>query len=233
MRAFRNALPLIACLLLLAIVAVDARSALPPGYWTLGAIPAAAEAKPAEHVPLPELSAVYRMTVTREAQAVWGLDAPVARIAGQIHQESHWQATAKSPYAQGLMQFVPSTATWLAGEVDECNPADPWDPNWSIRCGIRYDAWLLARSPGATECDRWAFALAAYNGGWGWTQRDRRTARATGVSDQAWFGAVEVTPDTRRAPENIGQNRDYVRVILLRWEPAYIAAGWPGQAACS
>ncbi len=57
----------------------------------------------------------YRRDLTRIAQAEWGLDAPVATFAAQVHQESRWRFNAKSPVgAQGLGQVMPSTAVWLA-----------------------------------------------------------------------------------------------------------------------
>ncbi|MBP6897390.1 MAG: transglycosylase SLT domain-containing protein [Pseudacidovorax sp.] len=58
----------------------------------------------------------YQLTLKREAQRTWGLDAPVATFAAQVHQESRWRADARSPVgAQGLAQFMPSTASWIGG----------------------------------------------------------------------------------------------------------------------
>jgi len=48
---------------------------------------------------LPREAELHRRVLTREAQAQWGLQAPVARFAGQIHQESGWRADARSAYA--------------------------------------------------------------------------------------------------------------------------------------
>lgn len=54
----------------------------------------------------------YQRELTRNARAVWGLNAPVSTFAAQIHQESQWNARARSPVgAQGLAQFMPTTAS--------------------------------------------------------------------------------------------------------------------------
>lgn len=185
----------------------------------------------AAEVAVPESSALYRHALQREAAAVFGLDAPVARFAAQLHQESGWRADARSPYAQGLAQFTPATATWIAQAYPALSPADPWDPLWSIRAQVAYMGHLWQGVAGAaTECDRWAFALSGYNGGPGWVARDRRLASAKGADGSRWFGNTE--KHSNRAAWAFKENRAYPRRILLQLEPAYIAAGWPGSAAC-
>jgi soluble lytic murein transglycosylase-like protein len=181
-------------------------------------------------VRIPPVAALYRLKLEREVARVWGLDAPIAGIAAQIHQESRWRADAASPFAQGLMQFTPATAEWMGTLHDECYPVDTWDPDWSMRCGVRYDRWLYERAPGETECDRWAFTLADYNGGTRWRLRDQRLARAAGVDDDRWFGHVE-SFRSRGAPAH-AENRGYVsRILLVLW-PTYHRAGWPGAPVC-
>jgi len=185
---------------------------------------------PVAQVRIPPASATYRIRLEREAGALFGLKAPIARFAGQIHTESGWEPEAESPYAQGLSQFTPATARWLPDVCPSVGEPDPWDPNWSIRAMVCYDHYLWSRAPGATACDRWAFALSAYNGGEGWTRRDRTLASAKGADSARWFGHVEL--HTSRARWARDENRAYVRRILLVLEPAYIAAGWPGVAVC-
>lgn len=182
-------------------------------------------------VVIPERSAMYRHALHREAAAQWGLDAPTARLAAQIHQESAWRPKAESRFAQGLAQFTPATAEWIAQVYPSLRPADPWDPTWSIRAQVTYMAHILRTlGPAATPCDAWAFALSAYNGGPGWIARDRRLAAAAGADPARWFGHVEHY--TRRAEWARRENRDYPRRILLVLEPAYLTAGWPGSAVC-
>ncbi|MGB3749436.1 MAG: transglycosylase SLT domain-containing protein [Rhodanobacter sp.] len=189
----------------------------------------AAQAVTAVHIP--DASVRYRLQLERAAGAQWGLDAPVARVAAQIHQESAWNPSAASAYAQGLSQFTPATAAWLPTVCPSVGAADPWDAGWSIRAAICYDAWLLDRAPGATPCDRWAMTLSAYNGGEGARDRERRLATAAHTNAAVWFGAVDA--QRSRSAANWRENRHYVRRILLVLEPAYIAAGWPGSAVCS
>src|SRR5690606_5585235 len=98
---------------------------------------------------IPTVSAQYRIRLEREAGATFGIDAPVARFAAQIHQESHWRADASSIYAQGLAQFTPATAMWLPDVCPAVGPPDVWDPGWSIRALICYDNYLHARLDGA------------------------------------------------------------------------------------
>lgn len=187
---------------------------------------------PRTAVTVPDHSVRYRLAIEREAGAVFGLNASPARIAAQIHQESLFRPKAESPYAQGLAQFTPDTARWIATAFpEECGTADPWDASWSIRCAVRYDAWLLQRIDAATECDRWAMALSAYNGGLGWVQRDIKLAKAAaGTDPRRWFGHVERF--SGRAAWAFKENRGYPRRILTVLEHAYVDAGWEGSPAC-
>lgn len=180
---------------------------------------------------IPESSAIYRAKVERAAAEYFGLEAPAARIAAQLHAESLWRPNVSSRYADGLAQFTPSTAAWLPSVCPELGAFDPWDAGQAIRGAACYDAWLFRRVRGATECDRWAFALSAYNGGLGWVQRDKDRASATGADPLRWFGHVDA--HSSRAAWAIHENRDYVDRILLRLEPLYISAGWPGVVVCS
>lgn len=189
-------------------------------------------ATPATATGTPEVPTRLRLLVESSATAEFGLDAPVALFAAQIHQESRWEPEAASAYAQGLTQFTPATAAWIAALYPaELAPADPWDPAWAIRAQMRYMRDLARQfSGGATRCDDWAFALAGYNGGPGWVRRDQRLAAAAGAAPEVWFGEVEL--HTKRGAAARKENRGYVRRILLVLEARYIAAGWPGTATC-
>lgn len=196
-----------------------------------GASQPAASPAVADPIRIPPASARLRTAVIREAQRLYGLDAPAARFAAQIHQESRWNAGAASRYANGLAQFTPPTADWIALAYPELRPAAPWDAHWSIRAMVRYMHHIGEHTPpGASACDDWAFALSGYNGGPGWLSRDRALAGRAGADPDRWFGQVE--HHTSRAGWARKENRDYVRRILLRIEPAYLAAGWPGDRAC-
>lgn len=169
---------------------------------------------------VPRAAQQYRRDLTRNAHLVWGLGAPVSTFAAQIHQESAWRPDARSPYAHGLAQFTPATADWIGGLDPALANPDTGNPVWALRALVRYDAWLYARVPAASNarpCDRMALALRAYNGGLGWLQREARAGKPC---------------EAFRSPANCRENRDYPQRILTRLEPIYVRAGW-GLGACA
>lgn len=210
------------------------RQLLVPAVILLGAaatLACAAGRAQAGAAVIPDVPPLYRLMVERETAEVWGIAAPAARIAAQIHVESLWQPRAASKYAHGMAQFTPPTARWIAEKFPaQLGGFDPWDPAQAVRAMVVYDHWLVTRNPGATVCDTWAFGLAAYNGGEGWLRRDQRLAVAGGDDAARWFDHVE--NHSARAKWAWRENREYVRRILLSLEPAYHAAGWSGAPAC-
>ncbi|PKF70430.1 lytic transglycosylase domain-containing protein [Pseudomonas fluvialis] len=188
---------------------------------------------PSADAAIPTAAEQHRRTLVRAAHAEWGLGAPVATFAAQVHQESAWRVNARSPVgAQGLAQFMPATADWMAEIYPRSlGPAQPYNPGWALRAMVAFDRWLYERNQAVSECDRWAFVMAGYNGGNGWVNRDRRLASAKGADPLAWFGHVE-RHNSGRSASNFKENRHYPRAILLRWEPMYVAAGW-GPGVCA
>ena len=197
------------------------------------ALSALSACQPAYADGVPRDAEQYRRTLVRAAHAEWGLGAPIATLAAQVHQESAWRANAQSPVgAQGLAQFMPATSAWMA----ELYPASlganqPHNPGWALRAMVLYDRWLYEKNQASSDCERWAFVLAAYNGGQGWVNRDRKQASAKGADKLAWFDSVE-RHNAGRSAANFRENRHYPRAILLRWEPLYAAAGW-GAGVCA
>ncbi|WP_350317208.1 transglycosylase SLT domain-containing protein [Pectobacterium aroidearum] len=175
----------------------------------------------------------YQSELTRNARVVWGLDAPVATFAAQIHQESTWKTNARSPVgAQGLAQFMPATSTWIAGIYRaELGANQPYNPAWAMRALVRYNLWHWQRiSATASNCDRMAFTLSAYNGGLGWVQRDRQLATQRGLDSSRYWEQVERV-NAGRSAANFRENRGYPDRIIHRWQPLYAAAGW-GLGVC-
>ena len=197
------------------------------------AAPAPVSAHAAESIP--RAAYQYRDTLIRAAHAVWGLDAPVAVLAAQVHTESLWKADAVSPVgAMGIAQIMPSTARWLpdiAPALRGTSPA-PYNPGWALRAMCEYDLWLhdrqSAMSAGATlaTCDRMSFALSGYNGGLGWVRKDRIRARDRGLDPDRYAAVATVNAGRSRAAWK--ENRDYVRRIMARQE-LYLSWG-PGVA---
>lgn len=174
---------------------------------------------------IPRAALQYKRALIGNARLVWGLDAPVALIASQLHQESGFRADAKSAYAGGLAQFTSATASWLSEKYpDELGDNNPFEPSWALRAVNKFDRFLWERaSYAADKCSRASFMLAGYNGGESWALRDRALAKSKGRDPNKWFGHVEYY--SSRAAWAYKENRDYVRKILLRWQPLYLTWG--------
>lgn len=183
---------------------------------------------------VPDNATRHQRELTRLAQQEFGLAAPVALFAAQIHQESSWRESAKSPYAEGLSQFTPQTAEWIARVYPDLGSAAPYSPGWAMRALLRYDRHIKQRvkpwhARDIPDCDSWAFTLSGYNGGPGWIPRDRRQTEAAGFCSDSWFGHVERF--SKRSPAAMRENRHYPHRILRELQPRYIRAGWqPGGA---
>ena len=162
----------------------------------------------------------YKRFLIQEARLEHGLNAPIALLAGLIHQESRWRSDVKSPVgASGLSQFMPKTAKWM-GDIDSrLVKTDTIDPKWSIRAMSVYTRWLKDRVTGYNNCEDWALALSAYNGGIGWIWKDQRIAKSKGLDDSKWFDNVELNSDRSKAA--FEENRHYVDVIINKWQEVY------------
>ncbi|EFL52019.1 Lytic transglycosylase catalytic [Solidesulfovibrio fructosivorans JJ]] len=183
----------------------------------------------AESIPANALR--HRAELTRCGRYAFGLAAPVATLAAQVHQESRWRENAVSPVgARGLAQFMPSTSKWIAGLVPGLAANDPFNPGWALRALATYDKWLWDRVTAQDGCQRMAMALSGYNGGLGWVRRDKALAGRNGVDPLIWFDHVERF-NAGRAAAAWKENRGYPRRILGTLEPLYIRAGW-GQGVC-
>lgn len=208
MHIFRTALLLLAC-----------------AMATAGTVPNVAMA---DGPAIPHRAYAYQRLLVRCAHASpWGLSAPVAVLAAQVHAESLWNPAAESWCgASGLAQFMPKTAVWLSS-LRGLGDAMPQNPGWALRAMAEYDYHLHSRAKGADDCNRWAFALSGYNGGEGWRKRDQRLATEQGLDPLVWWGSVE-TVNAGRSKAAWKENRDYPRRILLLLTPLYEAAGWGG-----
>jgi soluble lytic murein transglycosylase-like protein len=211
--------------ILILSMAASARAPSPAAPLPLPAV--------APRVVVPDASAMYRRWVEQAVAEEWGVDGSPARLAAQLHQESSWNPRAHSAAgAEGLAQFMPATARWIAQQFpNRLGGFDPWDPQQAALAAAVYDAWLVKRNPGATACSTWAFALSAYNGGERALRTEQAQAGRTGRDPRQWFG--QVARMRARSTAAWRENRDYVRRILTVLEPAYLAAGWSGEAVCT
>ncbi|EPE8323927.1 transglycosylase SLT domain-containing protein [Escherichia albertii] len=177
----------------------------------------------------PQASLAWRNELIRTAREVWGLNAPVADFAGQLHQESAWQPMVRSPVgAQGMAQFMPATATWISQLYPQLHENKPYNPTWAIRALVQYDQHLWNNISAKNDCQRMAFTLSAYNGGQGWINRDKKLATTKGLNAAIWFGHVEQV-NAGRSATNWRENRHYPRMILYQHAARYLL--W-GQASC-
>ena len=103
----------------------------------------------------------YLATVRSASQE---FDVPLPLILAVIQTESHFQKNAVSTAgAEGLMQLLPETFSFLANEkLEEAHESgDLRDPVINVRYGTYYLAYLHERF------GDWRTALAAYNAGEG------------------------------------------------------------------
>ncbi|MCA6974494.1 transglycosylase SLT domain-containing protein [Pectobacterium carotovorum] len=178
---------------------------------------------------IPRAAQAYRSDVIRSARLDWGMNAPIADFAAQLHQESGWNPRAVSPVgAQGLAQFMPTTADWFSSIVPELRANQPFNPAWAIRALTGYDRWLWTRISASNDCERMAMTLSSYNGGLGWLQRDKQRAKIAEKDILRWFGHVE-TVNAGRSAANWRENRHYPDRILHQLAPRYLS--W-GRASC-
>ena len=120
----------------------------------------------------------YDALVRKHAQAQ-GFDWRL--VTAQIYQESRFDPTRRSWVgATGLFQIMPATASGLGIE-------DPTDPEQSIRGGLKYMRQLCEHYQGVPDpIERYRFALAAYNSGFGHVDDARRLAGAAGKDVGRW-----------------------------------------------
>ena len=175
--------------------------------------------------PVPQAALQYRGLLIRNARAVWGMDAPVATFAAQVHQESAWRPDAVSRVgAAGLAQFMPGTSKWIATIDPELASNAPYNPSWALRALVTYDHWLYERAPTRfTPSDRMWVALRSYNGGLGhWQAEAGRTGLKAPTREQ-----VDAACGTaKRAPVHCKENLGYPHRIFTL-QPRYASWG-PG-----
>lgn len=120
-----------------------------------------------------------------------------------IRAESKYQSTAKSAVgARGLMQIMPETAQWIAGQRNITNfkPDDLHDPEINIPFGCFYIASLSEEFEG-----RIPVMVAAYNAGQG-------NVKKWIVTDQ-WDGSAK---NLEKIP--FPETRGYVHNVLKNYE---------------
>lgn len=180
----------------------------------------------------PPAAARYRLELTRAAHSQWGLGAPIATFAAQVHTESAWQPQAISRVgAAGLAQFMPATAQWWcrvnAMPVAQCQPTNP---TWALRALVGYDKHLYDRTPAyyPPHARLWV-TLRAYNGGLAHWYAEAQVAASTLLPSRQLPDAARVDSACGRAkrhpmhcPENLAYPQ---RIMALQARYAAWGAG--------
>ncbi|QXL85926.1 transglycosylase SLT domain-containing protein [Comamonas sp. NLF-1-9] len=177
------------------------------------------------HAQVPPEASRYRLQLLRAAHGQWGLDAPVAALAAQVHQESAWRPDAVSRAgARGLAQFMPATSTWWCQRTGTA-PADclPHNPAWALRAMVGYDKFLHDRVPARFGAfDRLWLALRGYNGG---EAHWRAEGATTGLQEPTRTQIDAACGQARRAALHCRENLQYPARILQQLQPRYATWG--------
>lgn len=180
---------------------------------------------PVAQAQVPPAAQAYRAQLVRAAHGHWGLDAPIAALAAQVHQESGWRPEVVSHVgARGLAQFMPATATWWCQRTGTA-PIDclPNNPTWALRALVGYDKFLFDRTPPRLSgFDRLWVALRAYNGGLGHWQAE---AARTGLAQPTRAQVDAACGQAKRAAVHCLENLGYPARILGVLQPRYRAWG--------
>lgn len=164
---------------------------------------------------VPEGAIKYIPVLKGEHQRLWP-ESDIKIFMGQIEAESTWKEKAirKEPsgvISYGLMQVLDITFNEMRSKhptLLDAEATDMLQAQWGIRAGILYDKkmWGLCSFAEGIQ-NRWAFALASYNGGYGWIQRDRKLTEQSGLDKNRWFCSVEHF--SKRSPWAFKINREY------------------------
>jgi len=158
---------------------------------------------------IPSFALKERATLTREAQFVYGINAPIPMLAAEIEQESGWRPNiTASDGGMGLGQFMAGTVKQIVRSYPELGPANPYNPTWAIRAQSRFIKWNYTRVKGKNNCERFGATLKGYNAGLGYPQR----AQKKSSDPYTWFTLTE----------NINPGQSYKNFIYSRWYPREI-----------
>lgn len=187
--------------------------------YLLSAFPASAQ--------IPDAARGFQREYVRVVRSEWGIDAPIATLAGQIAQESLWNCRAISRVgAQGCAQFMPTTAAWIGDVERGLRAGDPFSPAWAFRAQAVYMKWLHARIKADDPCQRMAFALQSYNGGLGRVYQRQRLSKRPG---QCFGATCDINPGILASNQREAQ--EYPARIEFVWAARFYQAGW-GNTAC-
>ena len=208
-----------------------------------------AQEAPAAPKGIPQNFMYHKDTLIDVMKRKWPDNPYPSAVAGQIEQETCITLTHKKCWSRfaelktsrehgaGLGQIT--TVFGKFDAMDEAKKLDNELKDWSWEDTYNAEMQMVAliammrRNYGlfksTSELDRYAFALAAYNGGIGGVQSDQRICRNTkGCDDKLWFGNVEHT--SLKSKVKLGGaysrsffdiNREYPVNILMKRRQKY------------
>lgn len=209
---------------------------------------------------IPELAKIFLPLLVSIQAALWpGAPAP-HWMAGQVEQETCQSLTSRmcwSPRAElktsreygfGLGQITIAYNSDGSERFNNFNEmkraskdlsgwqwADRYDPERQLIALVVKNRGIFNRvTSAATDQDRVAFTLSAYNGGEGGVRKDRMLCKNTkGCDSSRWFGHTERTSSKAKAAfkgyrkSAFQINREYVRNVLGSRQQKY--APWWGR----
>lgn len=175
----------------------------------------------------PAESLQYRRELATQARRVFGPDAPIAALAGQVHQESGWrQGLTSRTGAVGLTQFMPATADGLEDRYPELEYFSRASPRWAFRAQALLMRDLRDQVDHYRDaCQQWAWALQGYVGGMKWV---RRRQAASDRPEVCLYASCRINPGILASNQKEAQ--EYPERILDLHAPRYLS--W-GPSPCS
>lgn len=192
---------------------------------------------------IPALASVYLPVLASVIVALWPAMPDKPLLAAQIEQETcitlkhpkcwnpkaELKTTREYGFGLGQITITEKFNNFMAAQgwdasLKNWQWEDRYNPEMQLRALVAYDRNLYRQIRfGATEQDRLAFMLSAYNGGFGGLLRDRRLCAGTaGCDPERWFGHVEQHSwRAKTVTKGYGQsffeiNRGYVRNIMTQ-----------------
>lgn len=159
----------------------------------------------------------YQKDLTKTAVDVFGTDAPVPLLIGQLRQESSCRDDITAwDNGRGAAQFMDATAKQVSTMFPELGPPDPYNRKWALAAMSKLDNYNDEHVKGKDECEKWGAALKGYNSGLGYPQRAQK------VSDQPliWFGKTELL-NKGQSDKNFEYSRMYPVWILGTHQKLY------------
>jgi membrane-bound lytic murein transglycosylase MltF len=139
----------------------------------------------------------------------------LSRELAQTEQESSWNPNAQSPYAKGLRQFTDSTGQWMARtKCKHLGSYQPFNAEWSIRCGVIYQESLQQTKYG-DYCNNRKVAEQMYNGGY-WVKWELEKAESSNLADAEKACYSKLLNGRQRKDWACKENYSYPRHISER-----------------